>query len=150
LILPLLLAAASAGGDVAEIRSLRARSNAALAAHRLQDVRPLLAEDYTALPGSSGRPLSGSQTEQRLADAFADPTFITYVRTPGRIVVAASGKRAAETGTWVGRWNKMDGMMRVSGVYQATWVPSDGGWRLLNEAFVTLRCTGSLSCPKVD
>jgi hypothetical protein len=149
-ILALLLAAASGGGDVAEIRSLRDRSNAALAAHRLEDWRPLLADDYTALPGSSGRPLSAGQTEQRLADAFADPTFITYVRTPKRIVVAASGKRAAETGTWVGRWNNMDGVMRLTGIYQATWVPRDGGWRLLNESFVTLRCTGSKACPEVD
>jgi imidazolonepropionase-like amidohydrolase len=150
LILALLLAAAGGGGDVAEIKSARARSNAALAEHRLEELRPLLAEGYTALPGSSGRPLSAAQTEQRLAAAFADPTFIAYARTPRRIVVARSRKRAAETGIWVGRWNKMDGVMRLSGVYQATWVPSDHGWRLLNESFVTLACTGSQACSEMD
>jgi ketosteroid isomerase-like protein len=148
-ILTLLLAASSVA-DAASIRVLRARSNAAIAAHRAEDLRALFAEGYTALPGSSGRPFTADASLDRLATAFADPTFITYVRTPRRIVVASSGKRAAETGTWVGRWKKMDGVMRLSGVYQATWVPRDGGWRLLNESFVTLACTGSKACSGVE
>jgi ketosteroid isomerase-like protein len=148
--LALLLAASVVGGDAGEIRRLRAQSNAAIAAHRAADVRRLLTDDYTALPGSSGRPLTAAQTEQRLAAAFADPTFITYVRTPKRVEVAGSGKRAAETGSWTGRWRKSDGEMRLSGVYQATWVPRARSWRLLNESFVTLRCTGSRSCPEVE
>lgn len=149
-ILVLILGALVAGGEAGEIRQLRARSNAAIAAHRAADVRRLLTDDYTALPGSSGRPLTAEQTEQRLAAAFADPTFATYVRTAKRVDVALSGKRAAETGTWVGLWRKSDGEMRLTGVYQATWVPRDGTWRLLNESFVTLRCTGSRFCPEVE
>ncbi|HET9638926.1 MAG TPA: nuclear transport factor 2 family protein [Allosphingosinicella sp.] len=148
--LALLFASAIAGEDVAEIRRLRAQSNAAIAAHRPTEVRRLLADDYTALPGSSGRPLDADQTERRLAAAFADPTFVTYVRTPGWVGVASSGKRAAETGAWYGLWRKPDGNMRLSGVYQATWVPSAGSWRLLNESFVTLRCGGSKACGEVD
>jgi ketosteroid isomerase-like protein len=145
-----LAAAAAAGGDVAEIGRLRAQSNAAIAGHRAGEVRRLLTDDYTALPGSSGRPLTAEETEHRLAGAFADPSFVTYVRTPKRIAVAASRKRAAETGLWLGLWRKKDGEMRLTGLYQATWVPRDGGWRLLNESFVTLRCTGSRSCPEVE
>lgn len=148
--LVLLLAASVAGGDAGEIRQLRARSNEAIAAHRAGEVRRLFTDDYTALPGSSGRPLTAEQTEQRLAAAFADPTFVTYVRTPRWVVVAASGRRAAETGTWTGLWRKSDGKMRLSGVYQATWVPRARSWRLLNESFVTLGCTGSSSCPEVE
>lgn len=150
MILALAIAAAAGADDDAAIRALRARSNAAIAAHRADDVRALLSEDYTALPGSSGRPLTADQTGQRLAAAFADPTFVTYVRTPRRIAVAASGKRAAETGTWLGLWRKPDGEMRLTGVYQATWVPRGGSWRLLNESFVSLRCTGSASCGEVE
>lgn len=145
-----LIASLVAGQDVGEIRQLRAQSNAAIAAHRVTDVRRLLTDDYTALPGSSGRPLDADQTEQRLAAAFADPTFVTYVRTPGWVAVASSGKRAAETGTWLGLWHKPDGTMRLTGTYQATWVPRPGGWRLLNESFVTLRCGGSKECPQID
>jgi hypothetical protein len=146
----LLAAATAAGGDAGEIRGLRAQSNAAIAGHRAGDVRRLFTDDYTALPGSSGRPLTAGQSEQRLAAAFADPTFVTYVRTPKRVLVASSHKRAAETGDWIGQWRKPDGTMRLTGVYQATWVPGPGGWRLLNESFVTLRCTGSRECAEVD
>jgi ketosteroid isomerase-like protein len=149
-VLAFLLASSLVSEDAGEIRRLRARSNAAIAAHRATEVRRLFADDYTALPGSSGRPLDAGQTEQRLAAAFADPTFHTYVRTPGSVAVASSGKRAAETGTWIGLWHKPDGTMRLTGIYQATWVPHSGGWRLLNESFVTLRCTGSRECPRVD
>ena len=106
--LALLLAVAGAGGAAGEIRELRAQSNAAIAGHRAGDVRRLFTDDYTALPGSSGLPLTAEQTVQRLAAAFADPTFVTYVRKPKRIVAAASGRRAAETGTWLGVWRKSD------------------------------------------
>lgn len=146
----ILLAAAAAGGDSAEIRRLRSQSNAAIAAHRADEVRRFFTEDYTALPGSSGRPLTAGQAQERLAAGFADPGFVTFVRTPTRIAVAGSGKRAAETGRWLGLWRKPDGEMRVTGVYQATWVPRTGSWRLLNESFVTLGCTGSKACAEVD
>jgi ketosteroid isomerase-like protein len=148
--LAFLLAASIVGGDPGEIRRLRAQSNAAIAGRRADEVRRLLEDDYTALPGSSGRPLTAEQTEHRLAAAFADPTFVTYVRTPKRVDVAVSGKRAAETGIWIGLWRKSDGEMRLTGIYQATWVPRARSWRLLNESFVTLRCTGSRSCPEVE
>ncbi|MEA3054053.1 MAG: hypothetical protein QOG72_2956 [Sphingomonadales bacterium] len=148
--LALLLAAAATSGAAADIRQLRAVSNAAIAAHRADEVRRLFTDDYTALPGSSGRPLTAAETETRLAAAFTDPTFVTYVRNPGRIVVAASGRRAAETGTWVGLWRKADGEIRLTGVYQATWVPRGGGWRLINESFVTLRCAGGKACAEID
>jgi len=148
--LAFLLAASVVGGDAGEIRRLRAQSNAAIAAHRAGEARRLFAEGYTALPGSSGRPLDAEETERRLDQAFADPSFVTYIRTPMRISVAASGKRAAETGTWIGVWRKPDGRMQLTGLYQATWVPGARSWRLLNESFVTLRCTGSRDCPQFD
>lgn len=135
---------------VAEIRAMRAQSNAAIAAHDYRRMEPLLAPDFTVLPGSLGSPLGKDLFGQRLSDTFRDPTFVTYVRTPGRISVSSSRKRAAEIGTWVGRWRKPDGEMRLTGVYQAMWVPLGGRWRLKNESFVTLRCSGSRSCADVD
>jgi hypothetical protein len=144
------LAMAAATGDVASIRALRARSNAAIAAHDGAALRPLQAPGYASIPGSLGKPLSGDEAAARLGRAFADPTFVTYVRTPGRIAVSSSRKRAAETGRWLGTWRKSDGLMRLSGIYQAVWVPVEGRWRLQNESFVTLRCIGSRSCSDVD
>lgn len=132
------LAAASPAADEASIRQQRARSNAAIAAHRFEDMRPTLHPAYTVLPGSIGRPSNLEQTAERLLATFAEPGFVAYVRTPVRIQVAGSRKRAAETGTWVGTWNKPEGIKRLSGIYQATWIPTESGWQLLNEAFVTL------------
>lgn len=145
----LALAAATASPDRA-IGAMREASNAAIAAHDMTALRRVMAPGYTILPGSLGLPLTADAFAERIGAAFADPTFITYVRTPTKIEVATNGKRAAERGTWLGRWKKPDGEMRLTGVYQATWVPADGGWRLLSETFVSLDCAGSAACSEVD
>lgn len=140
------LAASAAPSDAAQIRALRAQSNAAIAAHDYAALRRFFTSDYTILPGSSGRPFSADDMAKRIAGDFTDPTFVTYVRTPQRIVISDRRLRAAESGRWVGIWRKPDGTMRISGVYQATWNPTPAGWRLKNESFVTLTCTGSKEC----
>jgi ketosteroid isomerase-like protein len=148
----LMIAAAAAShvsADIAAIRLQRARSNGAIAAHRFEDMAPLLMADYTLLPGSLGTPLQGEAAARRLAAGFAGPGFVTYVRTPKTIRIAANGRRASETGAWIGTWRKADGEMRLTGIYQAMWVPFEGGWRLQNESFVSLRCTGSRECAEV-
>lgn len=133
----------------AAIRAQRAASNAAIAAHDLAGMRAVLSPDYTVLPGSSGLPSRLADFDARIGATFGDPAFVTYIRTPERVVVAGSGKRAAESGSWVGVWRKPDGEMRLSGVYQATWMPTAKGWRLLNESFVSLACSGSSACADV-
>jgi Domain of unknown function (DUF4440) len=146
MLLWLTAAAAGAATDLGAIRAARARSNAAIAMHQFEDMRPLLLPDYVLLAGSLGKAMNVDEAGRRLAIAFAEPGFVTYVRTPRRIVRASSGKRASESGTWVGTWRKADGTMRLSGIYQAMWVPTPGGWKLQNESFVSLRCTGSSAC----
>jgi ketosteroid isomerase-like protein len=134
----------------AEIRARRAESNAAIAAHDVAAMRAHYLPDFTILPGSSGAPSDLESFLARIAGTFADPGFDRYVRTPVTVTVGASGKRAAEVGTWVGTWNKPDGRMRLSGVYQAMWVPAADGWRLRNESFVSLACEGSRACATMD
>lgn len=134
----------------AQIRALRAELNAAIAAHDVAAMRKQYLPNFTILPGSSGLPFDLSAFEKRIGAGFADPTFVTYVRTPTRVTVGATGKRAAESGTWVGTWRKSDGLVRLSGVYQAMWLPTKDGWRLQNESFVSLACTGSKACAEVD
>lgn len=146
LILALTPGGAAGRTAAADIRALRAQSNAAIAAHDLAGMRAPLAPGYHVLPGSSGVPADLASFDARIAATFADPDFVTYLRTPGRVTVARSGRRAAEIGRWVGSWRKPDGEMRVSGTYLATWVPTPAGWRLLNEVFVTLDCSGSAAC----
>jgi ketosteroid isomerase-like protein len=144
-----LLAAGPADAE-RQIRAARAESNLAIAAHDMAGMRRSFAPGYTILPGSLGKPLDAEQLAARILPTFQDPTFIAYVRTPHRVEIATSGKRAAESGRWVGSWAEMDGEMRLSGTYLATWIPTPAGWRLLNESFVTLACTGSSACPKVE
>lgn len=130
----------------AEIRATRARSNAAIAAHDVAGMRAAFRADAVVLPGSSGLPFGMDGFDARIGAAFADPTFVAWVRTPTKVVIGTGGKRAAETGAWVGTWRKPDGEMRVTGVYQAMWLPGPDGWRIRNESFVTLDCTGSKEC----
>ncbi|MFC3712108.1 nuclear transport factor 2 family protein [Sphingoaurantiacus capsulatus] len=141
---------ATAADPEAQIRARRAESNAAIAAHDAAAMRPHYLPDFTIMPGSSGAPSDLDAFLTRIGTTFADPTFVHYVRTPTKVTIGASGKRAAETGTWVGTWNKPDGTMRLSGVYQAMWLPTPDGWRLKNESFVSLACEGSAACATMD
>lgn len=151
-ILLLAVMATSHPAEVAEadIRAARAASNAAIAAHDIAAMRAHYLPDFTIMPGSSGSPSDLEAFLTRIGTTFADPGFVHYVRTPTKVTIGASGKRAAEVGTWVGTWNKPDGTMRLSGVYQAMWLPTADGWLLKNESFVSLACEGSAACSTMD
>jgi ketosteroid isomerase-like protein len=141
-----LLLAAHAIDPAAVVRDQRSAYNAAIARHDLAPIERLLTPDYVVLPGLIGTPRSKAQLLDLFATAFRDPTFITYDRIAERILPSGSGKRIAETGRWIGSWQKADGRMTETGVYLAMWVKRDDGWKLINESFVTLRCTGSSAC----
>ena len=144
----LTLAAASLAPEAA-IRAERQRLNQAIAAHDWQAMQVSFLPDYTILPGSSGRPFDVAAFRGRIGQNFADPTFVTFLRTPEGIRISRNGKRGSERGRWVGTWRKPDGEMRLSGTYLATWEPSGTGWKLKNEAYVSLDCTGSKACAEV-
>ena len=72
----------------------------------------------------------------------ADPADYGEFRVPERFRLGSAASRIAETGHWTGRRNKPDGRMIETGVYQALWGLRDGEWKLVNESFVTLTCTG--------
>lgn len=133
----------------ATIRAERQRLNQAIAAHDWEAMKASFLPDYTILPGSSGRPFDLTAFGARMGQNFADPTFVTFVRTPDGIRISRNGKRGSESGRWVGSWRKDDGEMRLSGTYLATWEPSGTGWKLKNEVYVSLACTGSKACAEV-
>ena len=70
------------------------------------------------------------------ASQFADPAFITYLRSPQTVELSEDGHRAAESGHWVGSWK---GGLEVSGAYMAAWRESRGQWLLERELYITLR-----------
>jgi Domain of unknown function (DUF4440) len=142
--------ASSAEDPTTAVRALRSESNAAIAAHDVARLRGVLDDDYHGIQGTTGELDSGGEATARSYgdEEFKDPTFVTYRRTPGSIVMAQSGKRIAETGRWVGIWRKPDGTMRKTGIYLAMWIPSGATWRVKSESFVTLSCIGSADCKK--
>ncbi|MEP6780157.1 MAG: nuclear transport factor 2 family protein [Gemmatimonadaceae bacterium] len=139
----LVVSTAPAFSQAAEtIRSLRARSNAAIARHDVDSVLSFFDVEYqiTTGSGSFGR----GKPEERAAwvAEFARAADLVYVRTPATIDVGASGDKAAEIGEWTGSWTTAQGVRKVGGRYAAYWRLVDGAWRMRSELFVTLRCQG--------
>ena len=132
------------------VRDRRSAYNAAIAGRDIEAIERVLAPDYVVLPGLTGTPLTKSGLIALFADSFRDATFITYDRIPDQVQASGSSKRVAESGHWVGTWNKPDGRMTVTGVYLAFWIRRDEAWTLINESFVTLRCEGSRACASIE
>ena len=142
-------AAMSAGPQDAAadaIRAVRARSNEAIARHDLVAMRATWVDDVQITAGLGSAANGTAEVEARIAAAFADPTFDRWERTPDSVEVASDGSRAAEIGSWEGRWQKPDGTMLRRGRYLAHWVKLPDGWRIRAEVFVALSCTGSAEC----
>jgi ketosteroid isomerase-like protein len=137
---------ASGADAAAAIVAVRTASNAAIAAHDLAALRQTWVEDIQ-VTGSSGAVFaSGEAMATGFADSFADPEFVTYRRTPDAVTIGKGDAVAAESGTWVGIWNKPDGEMNLRGTYMAQWRLDDAGWRVRSEVFVALTCSGSDAC----
>jgi hypothetical protein len=75
---------------------------------------------------------------EKFASQFSKYTDILYVRTPSGIVVSASAPRAAEHGTWTGRWTVKGKLVEVRGDYLAMWSKTAGVWLIRSELFVIL------------
>jgi uncharacterized protein (TIGR02246 family) len=121
--------------DEAAVRELRAQFNAAIAAHDARRIGECWAADVH-VSTSDGTPLVGREQVQRAFEHFfADPDFITFVREPERIDVAADGRTAAEHGRWTGHWRSAP---RQSGVYLAAWHKHGRYWKLTSELYVPL------------
>src|ERR1700744_6460259 len=98
------------------IRAKRKLTNRLIAAHDAARLRPHLADDMQLIVGD-GELISGADAGGAgFASRFADPAFVAYERTTETVEFADDGRRAAETGRWVGSWK---GGVQVSGVFMA-------------------------------
>jgi hypothetical protein len=139
-----LAGAAVAAGDADTIRVIRADSNAGILAHQADKAVGGASDDFVLVGGTSGVAHSGKTVvRDYFAEGFKDPGFVTYVRTPGQIVISDDGVRAVEHGTWQGVWR--DTLM--GGDYQAHWSKRDGKWLDRAEIYVTLQCQGPVCKP---
>ena len=137
-----------AAADVAIIRSLRAASNAGLAARDAAKGTAAFAPDIHSI-GGGGDLVDGQAAVTRVyADQLApNGDFVSGLRTPGRIAVNRQGDRAAEPGRWQWTVRTPAGNAGFSGDYLAGWVKHDGTWKLQSELYVTTGCVGP-GCPK--
>jgi uncharacterized protein (TIGR02246 family) len=134
--------------DEQAIRRLRAEFNRAIASHD-RSAMPKFWRDDIHVTNGVGKHLSGRDAVSAAFDSiFADPTFITYYRTPDRVELSESGVRAAESGSWLGQWKKADGMQEVRGKYLAMWRKENDHWLIQSELYVLMRCSGSKECPE--
>src|ERR1700760_3728882 len=101
--------------DVA-IRAKRKLTNRLIAAHDAARLRPHMTDDMVLIAGDGDLIQSAEAVTGAFAGQFADPQFITYIRTTQAVELAADGRRAAETGHWVGTWK---GGIKRGGTYLA-------------------------------
>ncbi len=131
--------------EEAEIRSVRAASNTAIAAHDTASIGATLSEDYHVITSRNAESVGRSAMLKRFA---ADAPDVVYVRTPDVIQVFPEWNMASETGTWVGRWSDKGDLIELSGTYYAKWHRSDGRWLIRAELFTPLACKGGPFCEK--
>jgi ketosteroid isomerase-like protein len=120
----------------AAIRAKRKLTNRLIAGRQAARLRPHLTDDMVLIVGDGGLIQGVNAVIDAFASQFADPTFVTYVRTTDTVELAADGLRAAEAGHWAGAWK---GGGEISGAYMAAWRESRGQWLLERELYVTLK-----------
>jgi len=121
--------------DIA-IRAKRKLTNRLIAARDAARLRPHLADDMLLIVGDGELIRGADAVVAAFASQFADAAFVAYARTTDTVELADDGRRAAETGRWVGSWK---GGARMSGVYMAAWRENRGQWLLERELYVTLQ-----------
>lgn len=128
----------SPAGEQAAIRALRQAHNAALAARDLDAIVHLSTDDFVMILGGSGQLIQGKAAYRDfVAQSFADPYPMLFVRTPDRIDVGAADGQpvAAETGRWTGSATDST-RFRIAGRYLVHWTKQAGEWRIASESYV--------------
>jgi ketosteroid isomerase-like protein len=120
----------------AAIRAKRKLTNRLIASRNAARLRPHLTDDVVLIVGDGALIQGAELVVAAFAGQFADPAFITYVRTTDTVEVASDGLRCAETGRWVGTWK---GGVEMDGVYMAAWRERRGQWLLERELYITLQ-----------
>lgn len=117
------------------IRARRKLTNKLITGHEADRLKPFMTPNATLIAGDGSLILGAEAIVEAFATQFADPTFVSYVRTTESVEVDVAGDRAAERGAWVGTWR---GAPEMSGTYLAVWKRVVGQWVLEAELYVTL------------
>ena len=128
------------------IRSARARSNQAIAAHDVVTLADTWLPEFWLVSSTNAQSAGRDAARARFVQLFSARPDVVYVREPDRIEVNAAWGQAAESGRWTGRWTQADGITQIGGGYFAKWRKIEGRWLLLAEVFVQTSCAGSSYC----
>jgi ketosteroid isomerase-like protein len=139
-------AAAQQAPDEAAIRSVRARNNAAIAAHDVKAMAEAWLPDYVGVTSRNARDVGRDAARDSYAELIRTRPEVVFVRTPTAVTVNTQWLQAAENGRWTGTWKAADGPVRVGGIYFAKWLKTNGEWKILTETFVQTTCTGGSYC----
>ena len=139
-----LQAASPYSNEKKAVLALRADHNSAIAAHDLDGVMSVAADDYVNVGGNSGIKRSKAEARKGWAEEFATEGFDRYVRSPAQVEIGERKGvlRAAELGRWEGFFRKTAGISRPYGRYIAHWSKASGRWKLVSDTYVTLGCRG--------
>jgi ketosteroid isomerase-like protein len=132
--------------DAQAIRSARAASNQAIAAHDLDGIVRHWLPTVAIVTSTSVQASGVADNRARMASQFGARPDTIYVRTPSAVDVFTAWDVASERGDWVGRWTEPDGPLEIGGTYQAQWRRVDGTWRIQAELFVPTYCRGGAYC----
>lgn len=120
--------------SIAAICARRKLTNRLIADHDAARLKPFLDVDCHLITGDGAVLMGREAVLNAFAKQFADPGFVTYVRTTGEVRIDTAGNRASETGEWVATWADS----RASGVYLACWRKITGQWVIESELYITL------------
>ncbi len=138
---------AAYAADKAAIKALRLQSNRAIAAHDLAAFTPMFSDDAVFVWSNGTSAIGKAGLSKFFAHDFADPAFVTYVRTPETLAVSDRGVRAVEHGAWTAIKREPRGETRYGGDYAAHWFKTPEGWRVRGELYVKLHCDGPICAP---
>jgi ketosteroid isomerase-like protein len=116
------------------IRARRRLTNKLIAAHDAARLKPFFAPDVRLIVGDGGLILGADAVVEAFAGQFADPDFVTYLRTTETVDIDVAGLRAAEHGRWSADWKGSE----MAGTYLAVWKKTLGQWVIESELYVTL------------
>jgi ketosteroid isomerase-like protein len=116
------------------IRARRRLTNKLIAAHEAARLKPFFAPDIRLIAGDGTLIHGADAVVKAFGDQFADPDFVTYLRTPEQVELDAAGERAAEHGRWTADWKGSE----MAGSYLAVWRKTVGQWVIESELYVTL------------
>jgi ketosteroid isomerase-like protein len=119
----------------ADVRALRAASNAAIAACDADRVVSFMDAGIVVVVAGGAVLDSIEANRCAFATQMRDPAFGGYLRTPSAIEIQHAPLRANEQGRWVGRWRVRRSFHEQRGTYTAEWQMTALGWRIVTETF---------------